>query len=63
MATGEVPFAGESTWQVMYRRVKEKPKDPKLGHPDLPDWVLQCDFALPGKRRREPLSDRAGNSD
>jgi serine/threonine protein kinase/tetratricopeptide (TPR) repeat protein len=41
MATGEVPFAGESTWQVMYRRVKEKPKDPKLVNPDLPDWVCQ----------------------
>src|SRR5260221_8269938 len=41
MATGEVPFAGESTWQVMYQRVKEKPKDPKLVKPDLPDWVAQ----------------------
>jgi len=41
MATGEVPFAGESTWQVMYQRVKEKPKDPKLVKPDLPDWVAR----------------------
>ena len=41
MVTGEVPFAGESTWQVMYQRVKEKPKDPKLIKPDLPDWVVR----------------------
>jgi serine/threonine protein kinase len=41
MATGEVPFAGESTWQVMYQRVKEKPKDPKLVNPNLPDWVVR----------------------
>jgi tetratricopeptide (TPR) repeat protein/TolB-like protein/predicted Ser/Thr protein kinase len=41
MATGEVPFAGESTWQVMYQRVKEKPKDPKLVKSDLPDWVAR----------------------
>jgi len=46
MATGEVPFAGESTWQVMYRRVKEKPQDPKLVNPELPEWfcrvILRC---------------------
>ncbi len=41
MATGEVPFAGDSTWQVMYQRVKEKPKDPKLVNPALPDWVAR----------------------
>ena len=41
MATGELPFAGESTWQVMYQRVKEKPKDPKLAMPDLPDWFAR----------------------
>ena len=41
MATGEVPFAGDSTWQVLYQRVKEKPKDPRLIKPDLPDWVAR----------------------
>src|SRR5215813_7636704 len=30
MVAGEVPFAGESTWQVMYQRVKEQPKDIKV---------------------------------
>lgn len=41
MATGEVPFAGESTWQVMYQRVKDRPKDPKLVNPNLPDWLVR----------------------
>ena len=64
MATGEVPFAGESTWQVMYRRVKEKPKDPKLVNPDLPDWVcsviLRClekDVANRYQTAQEILTD------
>jgi Serine/threonine protein kinase len=26
MVCGEVPFAGDSTWQVMYQRVKDAPK-------------------------------------
>ena len=64
MATGEVPFAGESTWQVMYRRVKEKPKDPKLVNPDLPDWacsvILRClekDVANRYQTAQEILTD------
>lgn len=56
MATGEVPFAGESTWQVMYRRVKEKPQDPKLVNPALPDWmckiILRCLEKDPAERYR-----------
>lgn len=39
LVTGDLPFTGESTWQLMYQRVKEKPKDPKAVRPDLPDWV------------------------
>jgi serine/threonine protein kinase/tetratricopeptide (TPR) repeat protein/TolB-like protein len=46
MATGDAPFAGESTVQVMYQHVTQKPKDPKLGNPDLPDYlakiILKC---------------------
>jgi eukaryotic-like serine/threonine-protein kinase len=64
MATGEAPFAGESTWQVMYRRVKEKPKDPKLVNPQLPDWVcrviLRClekDVSSRYQTAQEILSD------
>ena len=64
MVTGDVPFAGESTWQVMYQRVKDKPKDPKVIKPDLPDWVarivmhcLERDPALRYQSAREILTD------
>jgi serine/threonine protein kinase/tetratricopeptide (TPR) repeat protein len=68
MVTGELPFAGESTWQVMYQRVKEKPKDPKTIKPDLPDWVarivmhcLERDPALRYQTAREILADIDAN--
>src|ERR1700721_3148969 len=41
MATGEVPFDGDSTLGVMYQRIKEKPKSPKLVNPSLPDWLVR----------------------
>jgi serine/threonine protein kinase/tetratricopeptide (TPR) repeat protein len=54
MATGEVPFSGDSTWQVMYQRVKENPRDPKLVNPALPDWIcrviLHCLEKVPANR-------------
>jgi eukaryotic-like serine/threonine-protein kinase len=68
MVTGELPFSGESTWQVMYQRVKEKPKEPKLIKPDLPDWVdrivmhcLERDPALRYQSAREILADIDAN--
>ena len=64
MVTGDLPFTGDSTWQLMYQRVKEKPKDPKLLRPDLPDWVsrvvLHCLEREPENRyhhAREILAD------
>ena len=41
MVTGVVPFAGDSTLQVMYQRLKEKPKNPKQLNPELPDYVAR----------------------
>ena len=41
LVTGEVPFTGDSTMQVMYQRVQEKPKSPKLLNPDLPPWLVR----------------------
>ncbi len=38
MVTGEVPFSGESTVQVMYSRMTQTPKNPKALVRDLPDW-------------------------
>jgi len=46
MVAGEVPFTGDSTLQVMFKRVKEPPKDPRALRPDLPDYlakiILKC---------------------
>lgn len=41
MATGDVPFTGESTLKVMYQRIQEKPKNPKLLNPSLPPWFVR----------------------
>jgi serine/threonine protein kinase/tetratricopeptide (TPR) repeat protein/TolB-like protein len=64
MVTGDAPFAGESSMQVMYQHVKQKPKDPRLVNPDLPDYlgkiVLKClekDPALRYQSAREVLQD------
>src|SRR5271170_313244 len=41
MVVGDVPFTGESTLKVMYQRIQEKPKSPKLLRPDLPNWLVK----------------------
>jgi eukaryotic-like serine/threonine-protein kinase len=41
MATGQVPFSGESTWQLMYQRVQHTPRNVKELNPALPDYVAQ----------------------
>ncbi len=41
MVCGEVPFSGESTWQVMYQRVKEAPKNVKVINCNVPDAVSE----------------------
>jgi eukaryotic-like serine/threonine-protein kinase len=41
MATGDVPFTGDSTLGVMYSRLKEKPRSPKLANPSLPNWLVR----------------------
>jgi serine/threonine protein kinase/tetratricopeptide (TPR) repeat protein/TolB-like protein len=64
MATGDAPFAGDSTMQVMYQHVTQKPKDPRLLNPDLPDYlakiILKClekDPSLRYQYAREMLQD------
>ena len=46
MVTGDVPFTGETTLKVMYQRIQEKPKNPKLLNPALEDWfariIMKC---------------------
>jgi serine/threonine protein kinase/Tfp pilus assembly protein PilF len=41
MVTGDVPFKGESTLSVMYQRIREKPKNPKVVNPSIPNWLVQ----------------------
>lgn len=40
MVTGDVPFTGESTIGVMYQRLREKPKSPKVLNPEIPNWLV-----------------------
>ena len=46
MATGEVPFTGESSLQVMFQHVQQAPKNPRLVNPDVPEYlsaiILKC---------------------
>ena len=64
MATGDVPFKGDSAFQVMYQRVTQGPKSPKEVNPDLPDHlvriILRClerDTALRYQQARDVLRD------
>lgn len=64
MVAGDVPFAGDSTWQVMYQRVKERPKDVKSLNPQVPDnvarTIMHCLEKNPADRyqtAREILGD------
>ena len=41
MATGDVPFSGDSTLGVMYQRIREKPKSAKTVNPSLPNWLVR----------------------
>jgi eukaryotic-like serine/threonine-protein kinase len=69
MVTGDVPFTGESTLKVMYQRIQEKPKSPKLLNPDLPNWlvrlIMRCLEREPDARYQnayEILADLQGSN-
>ncbi len=64
MLTGEVPFTGESSLQVMFQHVQQKPKDPRQLNPDLPEYlaviILKClekDPALRYQSAKDLLAD------
>jgi serine/threonine protein kinase/tetratricopeptide (TPR) repeat protein/TolB-like protein len=68
MVTGQVPFSGESTWQLMYQRVQQAPIDVKEVKPDLPDYVarvimhcLEKDPANRYQTAREIVADLDAN--
>jgi len=54
MLTGEVPFNGESSLQVMFQHVQQQPKDPRLLNPELPEYlaviILRCLEKDPAQR-------------
>jgi tetratricopeptide (TPR) repeat protein len=54
MATGVLPFKAESTLQLMYQQVNERPKNPRTLNPDLPDYVariiMKCVEKDPARR-------------
>lgn len=41
MATGDIPFTGKSSLELMYQRVSVAPKNPKLINPEIPNWLAQ----------------------
>ena len=68
MAVGDVPFTGESTLKVMYQRIQEKPRNPKLINPSLPSWfvriIMRCLERDPAERYQsayEILADLQGS--
>ena len=64
LVTGEPPFTGETAMQIMVRRLKQKPRDPREINQDLPPYlgriILRCLEKDPAKRyqsAREVLVD------
>ena len=64
MATGDMPFKGDSAFQVMYQRVTQNPKSPKEVNPDLPEYmvriILRClerDTSLRYQQARDVMHD------
>lgn len=57
MVTGDSPFKGDSTLQVMYRRVKEKAPNPREFNPEVPAYlsaiILHCLERDPAQRYQD----------
>ena len=55
--TSQMPFRGNTAMQLMYQRVSEPPKDPRLACPDLPEYlariILKCLARDPAERYRD----------
>ncbi len=54
MLTGDNPFGGESVLQMMYKRIKEPPRDPREINPQIPAYlakiVMRCLEQAPAGR-------------
>ncbi len=57
MATGDAPFTADSTVQVMFQHVTQKPKDPREANPELPEYltkiILKCLEKDPERRYQQ----------
>jgi len=57
MATGEAPFSADSSVQVMFQHVTQKPRDPRSINPELPEFlagiILKCLEKDPANRYQE----------
>jgi serine/threonine protein kinase len=42
MLTGQRPFTGETHMSVMYKQIHEKPRDPRLLRPGIPDYLADA---------------------
>ena len=67
MFTGDLPFKGDSMLQVLFARVKEKPKEPRQLNPEIPDYldriIMKCLDVKPDARYQSPagiLADLQG---
>ena len=58
MATGVVPFTGESSLQVMFQHVQQAPKDPRLLNPETPEYLAIIILKCLEKDPAAPLSER-----
>jgi len=73
MVTGDIPFTGKSSLELMYQRISVAPRNPKLLNPETPNWlahiIMRCLEKDPDARYQnanEILEDlktsRAGNA-
>ena len=58
MVTGDVPFHADSPLQLLYQRVQQKPKDPKLLAPELPEYLSRIILKCLETNPRRPLPAR-----
>jgi tRNA A-37 threonylcarbamoyl transferase component Bud32 len=50
MASGARPFTGESHMAVLYKQIREKPKDPRTHNPDVPEALARIILRLLEKK-------------